>query len=235
MKPTNPDDDSMLHAYVDNELDTDAKRRLLLRLDQDSAARDRVCELRNTKEWVKFSFEGMSAPTRDLPENPGWLGKTTLLRVAASILVMLCTFAAGWFGGSAQNSDAARVLVENTRVDPRHIVLHIGASDNRRFGELLSRAERILEEYRGTDVKLEVVTNAGGLDLVRRSSSSYADRIEAMIGKYENVRFIACSRGLERLRREGRETALIPGVQSDGAAADHLILRLQEGWTYIGI
>ena len=57
----------ILHAYIDNELEPQAKRRLLIQLENDQRISARACELQRTKEWVKFSFEGESARTRTLP------------------------------------------------------------------------------------------------------------------------------------------------------------------------
>jgi intracellular sulfur oxidation DsrE/DsrF family protein len=78
-----------------------------------------------------------------------------------------------------------------------------------------------------------VIATGGGLGLLRSDLSPYTRRISDMIEQYDNVRFFACSRGLDRLRKQGVEPRLIPGVSSDAAGADHLIERLHHGWTYI--
>ena len=70
---------------------------------------------------------------------------------------------------------------------------------------------------------------------MRTASSHYIDRIKLLIARYDNVRFIACSRGLSKLRELGMNTTIIDGVDAHAPAADHLIERLTEGWTYIKI
>ena len=97
------------------------------------------------------------------------------------------------------------------------------------------KTRQILELYRNTGTQVEVVANAGGLNLLRTASSPYIDTIKQMISTYDNVRFIACSKGLDRLKRQGLDTRLIEGVSADEPAADHLIRRLTERWTYIQI
>lgn len=52
---------------VDGELSQPEQRHLLVRMENEETLRERVCDLRNTKEWVKFSFDAETAPTRSLP------------------------------------------------------------------------------------------------------------------------------------------------------------------------
>jgi len=115
------------------------------------------------------------------------------------------------------------------------VILHIGESDDARFGALLSKASQVLEHYSAAGAQVEVITNAGGLDMVRTVSSHHVDTIKDMISRYDNVSFIACSKGLERLQKQGKDVDLIPGVLSEGPAAEHFIQRLTEGWTLIRI
>lgn len=235
-------DESILHAYVDGELDTEARRRLLARMENSGDMRDRVCELRHTKEWVKFSFEGETAPTRSLPKRGSLRWNRwgpSMFRVAASVLVAVIAFGAGWFSHNLHQNVPRKLALESiipaSQSDSRHVILHIGDADAGRFSVLLDRAERILREYHDLGVQVEVIANAGGLDMMRTASSPEAGRIKALIAKYDNVRFIACSKGLKRLRERGLDTTLLPGVSSDEPAGDHLIRRLHDGWTYIKI
>ena len=114
------------------------------------------------------------------------------------------------------------------------VILHIGESDDARFGALLSKASQVLEHCSAAGAQVEVITNAGGLDMVRTVSSHHVDTIKDMISRYDNVSFIACSKA-STLQKQGKDVNLIPGVLSEGPAAEHLIQRLTEGWTLIRI
>lgn len=223
----------ILHAYVDNELDLKARRHTLMRIETDADIRQQVCELQRTKEWVKFAFAGERAPTRSLPGEceSGPRG----LRVAASILVLIGAFAGGWLTHSVWHPATQLADRGALAQDARHVILHIGESNEARFSALLAKAQRILEVYDAAGVQVEVVTNAGGLDLVRTASSRHSAQIRALIQRFDNVRFIACSKGLERLKSNGQSVELIEGVLSEEPAADHLIRRLTEGWTLLRI
>lgn len=226
----------IMHAYVDGELSPREKHRLLLRMEEDDRVREEICDLQRTKEWVKFSFEGETAPTRTLPKGKlrSWW-EFPVLRVAASLLVILVAFGAGWTGHSWQGQLPENLAIADARNGAHHVVLHIGESDKNRFSDLIVKTRQILDLYRNTNTQVEVVANAGGLDLLRTASSTHIDAIKHMISSYDNVRFIACSKGLDRLKQQGLDTNLIEGVSADEPAADHLIRRLTERWTYIQI
>ena len=225
----------ILHAFVDGELSMTEKRRMLSRLETDERSRNRVCDLQRTKEWVRSSFEGEFAPTRSVPDTRRWVWSRTTMRAAASIAVLALVFGAGWLGHGLQEPQKPQVALDSIVQETHHVILHIGESDEVRFAALLKKTEEILENYSAQGVQVEVVTNAGGLDLVRTAASHHAESIRQLINRYHNVHFIACSKGLERLRQMGEDVSVIEGVFKDEPAADHLIQRLTEGWTLIRI
>ena len=225
----------ILHAYVDGELNTPEKSRLLVKMESEDAIRERVCDLHLIKEWVRFSFEHQTAPTRSLPHYRRRFRQLPVSRIAASVLVAVLAFGAGWIGHLLQDNTPQNLALENISGESHHVILHIGESDEIRFSSLLAKAEEILRAYRDSEIQVEVVANAGGLDMLRTASSRHIDDIKHMISAYDNVRFIACSKGLQRLRASGLDPIVIQGVDAHEPAADHLIQRLTEGWTYIKI
>jgi len=225
----------ILHAYVDGELSAPEKSRLLVKMETDETIRDRACFLLRTKEWVRFSFEHETAPTRSLPSIRKHFWQAPVFQVAASVLVAILAFGAGWVGHSLQGGAPQNLALETNNGESQHVILHIGESDEARFSSLLAKAEQMLRTYQDAGIQVEVIANAGGLDLLRTASSQHVDHIKRMIARYDNVRFIACSKGLQRLRANGLDPIVITGVDAHEPAADHLIQRLTEGWTYIKI
>lgn len=221
----------ILHAYVDNELEHEDRKRALLRIEADEVARRQVCELQRTKEWVKFSFAEERAPTRNLPPARRY---PRFLQFAATVLLLIGTFGAGWYGHSLR-APASMLADVAGMAGSAHLIVHLGESDEARFDAALRRVEQILVDHADSGVQIEVVANGGGLDLVRTAVSRHIESIRSLIARYDNVRFIACSKGLGRLQQAGQNIELIDGVKSDEPAADHLIERLTEGWTIIRI
>ena len=84
-------------------------------------------------------------------------------------------------------------------------------------------------------IELEVIANAGGLDLFREEASPYAMRIQQLSEQYPNVKFIACTNAIERLREKGIEPHLIKSVHRGPTALDQVVKRMNDGWTYIKI
>ncbi len=227
--------DEALNAYVDGELDKASRQRLLLEIEGNEEVRARLCELRNTKDWVQFAFEGETAPSRSLPDAGLVPAPARLWRVAASLLLMVVAFGAGWYGQLTQQAGSQQWVLRSSEAKPHYVLLHIGTDDRLRYATVLERADELMQEYRDRDVQVEVIATAGGLGLLRSDLSPYAARITEMIETHDNVRFFACINGLNRLREQGVEPMLIPGVKSDNAGADHLVERLHQGWTYIRI
>ena len=158
-----------------------------------------------------------------------------MLRVAASFLLALLAFGAGWFGHSLQGQARQQLALGTSGADMPHVILHISESDESRFIAVLDKAEQILQQYHDPAVQVEVIANAGGLDLMRTASSRHTDAVKRLITAYDNVRFIACSLELKKLQEGGLDPTLIAGIHADQSAADYLIQRLTEGWTYIKI
>ncbi len=234
MNERHTNEDNILHAYIDGELDSRAKHELLLRMEDDSRLRERICELRHTKEWVKFSFENAVPPSGSGPlrrRRYGW----SAARIAASLLLTVAAFAAGWASHDWRTQAMEQLALDGTSFESRHVILHIAVSDPNRFRQVLDRAERLMKRYSDSGIQVEVIANGGGLDLMRTSTSPFRQRILDIMARYRNVRFFACSNGLKRLRETGLDPILIEGVQARMPAADLLIQRLTEGWTYIRV
>jgi intracellular sulfur oxidation DsrE/DsrF family protein len=225
----------MLQAYVDGELDAEQKQIVMAALESDAQCRNRACELRHVKEWVHFAFEDERAPEHEKATSGHRQPTFTILRAVASVALLAVVFAAGWLSNDLRRSADDRMAAQAIAPDAQHVILHIGKSDESRFEALLAKTRSILDKYSSRGVQVEVVANAGGLDLLRTSVSRHVDNIKQLISKYPNVRFIACADGLERLGGMGQDTAVIEGVYTGEPAADHLIQRLTQGWTLIRI
>ncbi len=122
-----PDDEERLAALIDNELDEDEKAKLLERIAQDEALRDRLAALRRDRERLVASFDALlgEAPLERLraavpvvgaaPPAPRKRGSIGWLEFAAGIaLGFLVAGAALWVGfgpGSRDERDDWRQAV----------------------------------------------------------------------------------------------------------------------------
>ena len=99
----------------------------------------------------------------------------------------------------------------------------------------LDDAEHLLSTYRNNKqpLRLEIIANDTGLNLMRTDVSIYQDRIRKLVTEYNNVRFLACSRAIKRLESQGVNVELLPEIQIAPSAMEQIIQRMQAGWQYI--
>ena len=235
--------DEYLNAYLDNQLDADEGAQLLEALRQDGELSARVCKLQKVKEMVQLAYHNFDAEqTKQQPQRrrPVW---PTL---AASFLLAMGLLT-GWFANS-QFGQQPRLLelakaaqTSNTMAtgeEEWRIVLHVDSADPNRFNVMLDETEQLLKTsaQQQQNVRVEILTNGGGLMLVEESDAPYTQRLQSLAQQYDNLGLIACQRALNNLKQDkGIELDLVPEANVVESAMNQVIKRQQEGWAYIRI
>ena len=219
-------DELTLNAFVDGQLDADSRRAVLEAMEQDPALREQVAGLRRAKDWMQAGFNTAQPATPARPDKT--VSRLGLKYGIAASLVAALIGLTGAFTGYLAGSQQQVAYAEN----PDQVLLHLDESDPARFQAVLDYAESFLEKHHNSGARVEVIANAGGVDLLRTGTSPYQARIEQMINRYDNLEFIACSNALRNLRAMGVETRLLDEVEQDRTAVDHIVRRLRDGWSY---
>lgn len=223
-------DDLTLNAYIDGELDSETQNAILGALDHDNRLRERICALRYTNDWMRAGY-GNATPAHREPPRRIISRQYLNSRLAASFIALAIGLVSGGvFGYIYADKDSAATHAA-TQTDPNKIVLHISDAEPEHFQQLLNYAESFLEQHRNRGVLVDVVANAGGLKLLQ-DTSPYSERVTALRKAHPNVQFIACMNALRNLRKQGIEPNLLDGIHTDTTAIDHIVERLQQGWTY---
>jgi intracellular sulfur oxidation DsrE/DsrF family protein len=234
-----------LNAWLDGELDAEARAELDRRLETDAVLRARLAELQATRYLVQYALHNACPPAPPA----GWRrrGIAVLGRAVAALLLIGVGVALGWALNPARPGTPLTAYLPDGAVaiqpagtahtaDTRAII-HLSSADLARVSATLDEAERLLREFAVAKrrLELEIIANEEGLGAFRADIASPARaRIEALLTTYDNLRFLACGKTLERFRREhGARVTLIPAVQVVPSALDQIILRLKDGWTYI--
>ena len=229
MNRTEQWDDLTLNAYIDGELDSETQNTILDAVDHDSELRERICKLRHTGDWMKSGYGDAMPTKRELP-------KRTLQwpRINSGLAATFIALVIGAAGGGVLGywCTEKNTVAAATQTDPNKIVLHISDADPGHFEQLLNYAETFLAEHRDRGVRVEVVANAAGLDLLRVDGSAFTARVATLQKTFPNLQFIACMNALRNLRKQGIEPVLIDDVHSSTTAVDHIVKRLREGWSY---
>ena len=235
--------DEYLNAYLDNQLAADERAHLLDALRQDSELSARVCKLQKVKEMVQLAYHNFDAEQVNQPvqnHKPVWPA------IAASFLLAIGLLT-GWFAHN-QFDQQPRLLelakaaqTQNTMasgLEEWRLVLHVDSSDPERFKVMLDETEQLLKAsaQQHQKVRVEILTNGGGLMLVEESDAPYTQRIQALAKQYNNLGLIACQRALDTLKKDkGVELDLVPEATVVESAMNQVIKRQQEGWAYIRI
>ena len=242
MDKDNQFSEEQLNAFVDGELDSDEKSRVLNASQQSDELDRRLCQQRKLKELVQHAYVDVPASVRrpDLRRlQQGFWGRT----LAASVLLIFGAtigFYAEQFVGQQQTvQESATVLVSgetvsNPVVGGRKYILHVVSGQSKEMFAALEAAVYLLDSASTGQVnRVEVVANENGLNLLRSDITPYANEFRLL--QENDVVFYACSRTIQRLEEKGVEVDLLPKADQTFTALDRIVLRMKDDWEYIKI
>lgn len=240
-------DELELNAFVDRELSADQQAEFLEAINADPELARRVCELGQLKAQLRLAYAHPPAPrARGISKvSASWRS------LAAGTALLAAGLVGGWLlhGGEVElRSDGGRLVV----LDPdgrgkapavaedaeTRIVFHLTDADQMIAGELLDDVEDMLLAYESDHrpLRVEVVSNSDGLDLLREGLSQHKARIHRLASQYSNLTFVACKNTIDRLQVEhGIEVKLIPDAEVIDSGVTHVVKRQKEGWSYIRV
>lgn len=235
--------DEFLNAFVDDQLDPAEKGRAFDLIEGDESLKARVCELRGLKEMMHHAYLNPPAPVRAQAKR--WLSGAQCRQAIAAGLLLAVGSASGWFAhswsGYTSDREMMRLLQAVQRNDlggdPRKLVIHVGNANPVRLSTALDEAENLLASSKRANrpMRVEIVANGGGMNLLRADASPYAQRIALMREKYPGLELTACGQTLKNLRAKGVNVRLLPDTEVARSAVDEINLRLKQGWGYIKV
>lgn len=237
MKGLDDIDSQMLGAFVDRLLDAEHAALVIKMMENDPEIRNQVYQLRRAKDLMKLGFADAKAPSTTSQKSRRSIYNLFFSRIAASVAAVAISFGAGALGYhyyEAQD-DAVSTVASATLQQADRVILHISEPDPKQFSNVLAYMDKFLDEHAADGSRIEVVANAGGINFMRGPISPFKNQIIAMMDKHDNIQFIACASGLRVLRNQDVEPIIIKGVGTDTTAIDHIVKRLQSGWTYMKV
>ncbi len=232
-----------LNLFVDGELDATEMDDIRKAMLDDKELRERVCQLKAVRELVGYAYSNMPASQYDVNQNKQ-KDSIWVKAIAASVTLVVGVFL-GWGTYQYSPNAIAAVSAENTfqyvanhvSVDHnnRKIILHIDSGDLKVINAALNEADQLLATYKKANVpmQLDVITNKGGIDMLRPGISPYVARIQKLIDD-KGVSFYACQRSIAKAHvKEGIEIVMMPGVETTKSAREIIPERLKKGWVYI--
>ena len=232
-----------LNLFIDEQLDTDELNAIREAVLEDKVLRERVCQLKAVRELVGYAYSDVPPSRYDGNSQKKWASNYT--RAIAASVTLVVGVVLGWSTYEYSPNASSAVSAENTfqyvsnqvAVDhaQRKIILHIDSGDLQVVNAALDEADHLLATYRKADtpMKLDVITNKAGINMLRPGVSPYVARIQKMIDE-DGVSFFACERSVAKAhQKEGVEIVLMKGVKADKTARELIPERLEKGWVYI--
>ncbi len=242
--------DEQLNAFVDGQLDADEKSRVLSALNADAAIGRRACELHRLHDLVQHAYDYPPPPPRRQPAFD--TAHRTWRQAVAAALLLALGGTLGWVAHARQpqplNPQAMYLdeekafqtsALDQAPMRGEHkILLHLSSAEPEKLEQALLTVEGLLKRYQQLDkpVEVELIANAGGLDLLRAETSPYAERVSALQHQFDNLTFVACQTAMDRLRRDQHKSMeLLPEALITPNALEEILSRLQQGWVYISV
>lgn len=230
-------DEIIISAFVDGQVDNENREAIFKAMDEDEELRDRVYQIRRAKDLVQLAYSD-SKPTEFSDKqftNP--LRRQCMMRIAAAFAVFAVSLGSGFAGYHySKNTMNGTSLAELTQEENQRIILHIDESDPKQFEYTLAYTEELLNQHKNSNsakkAQIEVVANAGGIDLLRKDYP-LSENVARMMDEHDNITFIACTNAINKLRAQGFNPTMVKDVDTETAALTHIIDRLNSGWTYI--
>lgn len=234
----------ILGAFVDNELDCSDNRTIADEIKTNPEMAARAQAMLDLKTAIKSAYpeqkgETFSAPSGRKNGTP-YIGQA----IAAGLFVVF-----GLVIGASVNSGKVYqqpvsegdslygIKVHPVSQQESKVLLHISSAELDKLDFLLTKTERMLRDSRNSqyDLNIDIIANSDGINLLRTSTTPYAQRIHKLQQQYKNLQFIACQNTIKRLKKNGQNVRMIEGVKADRPALDTIVNRIDQGWTYVKI
>lgn len=233
-----------LNLFIDEQLDSDEMNEIHEALLDNKELREQVCQLKAVRELIGYAYSEVPPSRYEHPDKK----RSTILfgRAVAASVTLIVGVVLGWSTYEYSPNAAMAISAENTfqyvanhvkaERGKRKIVLHIDSSDLQVVNAALNEADQLLATYRkaNTPIKLDIVTNKAGINILRPGMSPYISRIKELIDSNDEVAVYACNRSIAKaLKKEGVDIVLMPEVMKDKSARELIPQRLEKGWVYI--
>ncbi len=232
LDPNKPISDELLNSFIDGQLTDEERHEILDLLEQDKALAVRVCEFQRVKQRVKLAYDQI--PTSHLSETV--VQKFNYFpRIAAAVAIFCLGILLGTVGlNQIQQEQQSESLTTNDATTK--VLVHLTTSDSEIGLNTFTNLENMLQEYRerGQNIRVEVVANGHGINLLRQGTTPFAALIARLTEEYQNLSFAACKNTIDQIQiTSDEEIDLIPQAKLIDSGIVEVIQRQQQGWTYI--
>ncbi len=209
-----------LNSFVDGELSTTTRARVLESLVHDAVLQKRVAEIQQTRDLLRHAYEN-PPPSMASKASVPFL-KTGKIWIALSLTL-------GMVSGALLYRVAANTPALFTAT-PKGVVIQVSEADPEKWKMALINASNVRKAYRSKnkDVAVEIVAYGPGLKMLRKDSPLAAGLEDA---NKNGVKLLACGNTMTMTHTTRDE--LSPAADVVQAGVVEIMERQQEGYAYV--
>lgn len=248
MSKQNEYSDEHINAYIDSELDSDERARLLFDEQEDASLAKRVNEVRMLKEKIQLAYSGSyDENTNKTPFSCTAFVSRHRSLVAGWLIFTAISATLTYNMGTNDNLVLAKQLIANTQpisassisdaigVHKRVIIL-LSQYNPEYFSKTIDHIEAVLRQHSNDkSFNVEIVANGQGLKALDMETSIHAERIAQLSKQFSNLKVVACGRSLAKLAAEGDPIQLMRSIMITPSAAQQIAKRISNNWFYLKI
>lgn len=209
-----------LNAFVDGELSTADRARVLEALSRDESLQRRMAEIQQTRGLVRHAYERPPQPRRAasrVQPRPRQL-------LAASVLLAV-GIATGWLLRFLPVGMAPAAHIAGT---PKGVVIQVSEADPAKWEMALINARNVRRAYGDQPMDVEIVAYGPGLKMLR-SDSPVAERLEE--ARKDGVKLLACENTMRMTHTTRKDLSWLVDVVPAGIV--EIMQKQTEGYAYV--
>jgi intracellular sulfur oxidation DsrE/DsrF family protein len=210
-----------LNAFVDEQLGTADRARVLEAINRDEALQRRVAEIQQTKNLLRHAYERPPLPRRTVATPPAWSQKM----LAASLLISV-GIASGWMLHKLAGNGFSQAT--QTVATPKGVVIQVSKNDPAEWEMALINAHNVRKAYGDKDINVEIVAYGPGLKMFRKDSSVTAG-LEA--AQQDGVKLLACGNTMRMTHTTRQDLNWLVDVVPAGIV--EIMQKQSEGYAYV--
>ena len=215
--------DEHLNAFVDDQLDSAERNRVVEALARDADLSLRINELRKLKELVRYAY---NTPTK--VHSMARRSPSRLISSALAAGLLSAAAAGGWYWhASSSGVDASAPVVANV-TKKRGVVLQISDNDPAKWDIALINAKNIRKEFPQEKMDIEIVAYGPGLEMFKKDSR-LGQRLDDAANS--GVKLLACGNTMEFTRTT--QDQLNSSVEVVKAGVVEILQKQEQGYSYI--
>jgi intracellular sulfur oxidation DsrE/DsrF family protein len=238
--------DEYISAYIDGELDSEERTRLLYDEQTDEVLAQRINQTRMLKEKIQLAYADIR---NGKDEKKSFSCSAFISRHQALAASLLIVSVAAMLTYSISNNDSlilAKQLIQNSQPiavnsiddvigDNSRVIINISQYQSQTFSDTVKNIEALLQSRKNTPFLLEIVASGQGLKALDTDTSLYAEKISLLAKQFDNLEVVACAKSLAKLAAQGDPIQLMKSIMITPSAAEQVAKRTGTGWLYLKI